>query len=169
MKICHTVPSSPSQTQGQSVGLGEKVRWKFSCSGGRDPGYWLLLDHFQMVKRMLAPDWAQKMLYITVPNWHKQHSWSFLHAFVHNCHTCLVHSPRLCVQGKLSFFTLLTRNEGNTDDSFAKSQNFIFKAYSRWTLLTTLAKWWEGKTTSYWKTCDPLLKQCYGDALLLHN
>ena len=81
--------------------------------------------------------------------------------------SCPVHSPWLFVQGKLSFVTLMTRNEGNTDNSFAKSQNFIFKVCSRWTLLTKLAKWWEDKTTSYWQTCDPLLKKCYGDALLL--
>ena len=36
---------------------GRKSRW------GR-----LSPDHFQTVKRMLAPDWAQKMLCIIVPN-----------------------------------------------------------------------------------------------------
>ena len=36
--------------------------------GGRAPGYRLSADHFQKVKRMLAPDWAQKMLCIIVPN-----------------------------------------------------------------------------------------------------
>ena len=35
---------------------------------GRAPGYWLSPDHFQTVKRMLVPDWAQKMLCIIVPN-----------------------------------------------------------------------------------------------------
>ena len=32
------------------------------------PGYRLSPDHFQTVKRMLVPDWAQKMLCIIVPN-----------------------------------------------------------------------------------------------------
>ena len=36
--------------------------------GGRAPGYRLSPDHFQTVKRMLVPDWAQKMLCIIVPN-----------------------------------------------------------------------------------------------------
>ena len=36
--------------------------------GGRAPRYLLSPDHFQKVKRMLAPDWAQKMLCIIVPN-----------------------------------------------------------------------------------------------------
>ena len=45
-----------------------KARRKFSSMGGRAPGYRLSPDHFQTVKRMLAPDWAQKMLCIIVPN-----------------------------------------------------------------------------------------------------
>ena len=57
-----------SETQGQSVGPGEKARRKFSSMGGRAPGYRLSPDHFQTAKRMLVPDWAQKMLCIIVPN-----------------------------------------------------------------------------------------------------
>ena len=57
-----------SETQGRSVGPGEKARRKFSSTGGKAPGYRLSPDHFQTVKRMLAPDWAQKMLCIIVPN-----------------------------------------------------------------------------------------------------
>ena len=59
---------SSSETQGRSVGPGEKARQKFSSTGGKAPGYRLSPDHFQTVKRMLAPDWAQKMLCIIVPN-----------------------------------------------------------------------------------------------------
>ena len=36
--------------------------------GGRAPGYQLSPHHFQRVKRMLSPNWAQKMLCIIVPN-----------------------------------------------------------------------------------------------------
>ena len=57
-----------SETQGRSVGPGEKVRQKFSSTGGIAPGYQLSPDHFKTVKRMLVPDWAQKMLCIIVPN-----------------------------------------------------------------------------------------------------
>ena len=60
--------SASSETQGQSVELGEKAWRKLSSTGGRAPGYRLSPDHFQMVKWMLAPDWAQKMLCIIVPN-----------------------------------------------------------------------------------------------------
>ena len=57
-----------SETQGRSVGPGEKALQKFLSTSGKAPGYRLSPDHFQTVKRMLVPDWAQKMLYIIVPN-----------------------------------------------------------------------------------------------------
>ena len=60
------VPSS--ETQGRSVGTGEKARRNFLSTGGKAPGYRLSPDHFQWVKRMLAPDWAHKMFCIFVPN-----------------------------------------------------------------------------------------------------
>ena len=47
---------------------GRKGATKVSSTGGKAPGYRLSPDHFQTVKRMLAPDWAQKMLRIIVPN-----------------------------------------------------------------------------------------------------
>ena len=53
---------------GRSVGPGEKARRKFSSTFGKAPGYRLSPDHFQTVKRMVAPDYAQKMLCIIVPN-----------------------------------------------------------------------------------------------------
>ena len=59
---------SSSETQGQSVASGEKARWKFSSTGDRAPGYRLSPNHFQKFKRIPAPDWAQKMLCIIVPN-----------------------------------------------------------------------------------------------------
>ena len=57
-----------SETQGRSVGPREKARRKFSSTGGKAPGYRLSPDHFHTVKRILAPDWAQKVLCIIVPN-----------------------------------------------------------------------------------------------------
>ena len=57
-----------SETQGRSVGPREKARQKFSNTGGKAPRYRLSPDHFQTVKWLLAPDWAQKMLCIIVPN-----------------------------------------------------------------------------------------------------
>ena len=43
--LSHYPPSL--ETQGQSVGSGEKAGRKFSGNGGRAPGYRLLQDHFQ--------------------------------------------------------------------------------------------------------------------------
>ena len=63
---CQLFPSS--QTQGHSVGSGEKAGRKFSSTGKRAPGYRLTPNYFQNFKRMPAPDWAQKMLCIIVPN-----------------------------------------------------------------------------------------------------
>ena len=64
---------------------------------------------------MPAPDWAQKMLCIIVPN-RRTVFLSFFQEFVHDGY-CPVRSPSLCVQGKLLFSTFLTRNEGTTDVS----------------------------------------------------
>ena len=109
-----------SETQGQSVGSGEKAGRKFSSTGERAPGYRLSPNYFQKFKRMPAPDWAQKMLCIIVPN-----RWTVSPEFfswvrtrrLSSRQTCVVRSPSLRVQGKLLFFTFLTRNEGTTDES----------------------------------------------------
>ena len=53
-----------SETQGQSVGSGEKAGRKFSSKGERAPGYRLSPNYFQKFKLMPPPDWAQKMLCI---------------------------------------------------------------------------------------------------------
>ena len=63
-----TITFSSSETQGQSVWSGERVGRKFSSTGERAPGYRLSPSYFQKFQRMLAPDWAQKMLCIIMPN-----------------------------------------------------------------------------------------------------
>ena len=54
------IPSS--ETQGQSVGSGEKAgrNLEFWSTGERASGYRLSSNYFQNFKRMPAPDWAQK-------------------------------------------------------------------------------------------------------------
>ena len=47
---------------------GRKGATKVFKHRRKSPGYRLSPHHFQTVKRMLAPDWAQKMLCIIVPN-----------------------------------------------------------------------------------------------------
>ena len=67
-KICVAGYQSSSETQGQSVWSEEKAGRKFLSTGERAPGYRLSPNYFQKFKRMPAPDWAQKMLCIIVPN-----------------------------------------------------------------------------------------------------
>ena len=85
-----------SETQEQSVGWGEKALRKFSSTVRKAPGYRLSPDHFQTVKRLLAPDWAQKMLCIIVPNRRtvspEFFSWVRTRRLL-SCHTCPVRSP----------------------------------------------------------------------------
>jgi len=72
-----------SETQGQSVGSGEKAWRKFSSTGERAPGYRLSPSYFQKFKRIniLAPDWAQKMLLYYCA----QSANSFSHRFIVGC------------------------------------------------------------------------------------
>ena len=106
-----------SETQGQSVGSEEDFN-----HGRKSPGHRLSPDHFKTVTRMLAPDWAQKMLCITVllcPIG-KQHLLSSFRVCTQRLlsrHNYPVRSPGLWMQGKLLFSTFVTRNEGTTDDS----------------------------------------------------
>ena len=45
---------------------------------GKPPGYRLSPENFKPVKRILAPDWTQKMLCIIVPNRRTESSELFL-------------------------------------------------------------------------------------------
>ena len=70
-----------SETQGQSVGSGEKAWRKFSSTGERAPGYRLSPSYFQKFKRILAPGGAQKMLLYYCA----QSANSFSHRFIVGC------------------------------------------------------------------------------------
>ena len=99
--------------------MAKKARQKFSCKGGRTPGYRLSPNYFQKFKRIPAPDWEQNMLCIIVPNRRtvslEFFSWVRTRRLLSR-HTCQVHSPSLCVQWKLLFSTFPARNKGTTDD-----------------------------------------------------
>ena len=100
------------EAQGQSVGSGKKAGRKFSSKGGRAPGYRLssgcrlVIGHKKSFV-LLCPIGEQFLL-------------SSFREFIHNGY-CLAHMPgsltKLNVQKKLFFSTLLTRNEGTTDES----------------------------------------------------
>ena len=95
-----------SETQGQSVGSGERAGRKFSRTGERAPGYWLSPNYFQKFKRVLVPDWAQKMLCIIVPNRRavspEFFSWVRTRRLL-SCFTCPVRSPYKLVRARETF------------------------------------------------------------------
>ena len=66
------------------VGRKLRARRKFSSTDKRAPGYRLSPNYFQKLKRMPAPDWAQKMLWIIVPNHGEQFLLSSFCEFVHD-------------------------------------------------------------------------------------
>ena len=100
-----------SETQGRSVGPGEKAWRKFSSTGGKAPGYRLSPEHSQTDKRMLAPDWAQKMLCITVPN-----RWTVSPEFLPWVRTRRLFS-RHSSSARFVQQAFVTRNEETTDES----------------------------------------------------
>ena len=118
-----------SETQGQSVGSGEKAGRKFSSTGGRAPGYRLSPDHFQKFKRMPAPDWAQKMLCIIVPNRPtvspEFFSWIRTRRLLSR-HTRPVRSPSLACKG--NFYFLLSWPETK---ELTMSRKTVWDAISR--------------------------------------
>ena len=100
-----------------------------ASTGGRAPGYWLSPDHFQMVKRVLAPDWAQKMLCIIVPN-----RWTASPQFF-----SWVCTRRLLTWSWL-FWLMHQRNAGS-QETFSLIQTLHFKILSTQKLKTLFQKY----------------------------
>ena len=98
-----------SETQGQSVGPGEKAQWTFSSTGGRAPGYRLSPDHFQTVKQILAPDWAQNGFVSLCPIL-EQHLLSFFvisyMTAIDSIMACLAHAPKKCTHSGNFYFDI---------------------------------------------------------------
>ena len=141
---------SSSETQGQSVGSGKKAGRKFSSKGGRAPGYRLSPNYFQKFKRMPAPDWAQKMLCIIVPNRRtvspEFFSWVRTRRLLSR-HTCPVRSPSLCVQGKLLFSNQKQRNYQWVEKTFgllsARAIEVSPRIFCFWRITIKMRRWWE--------------------------
>ena len=126
---------------------------KCSSKGGRAPGYRLSPNYFQKFKRMPAPDWAQKMRCIIVPNRRtvspEFFSWVRTRRLLSR-RTCPVRSPSFCVQGKLLFSTFLTRNKGTTDElkkTFgllsARAIEFALRIFCFWRITIKMQRRWE--------------------------
>ena len=103
----------------------------------RAPGYRLSSNLFQEFKRLPAPDWAQKMLCVIVPNQRtvspEFFSWARTRRLLSH-HTCPVRSPSLCVQGKLLFSTFLLNQKrrnywwvGKTFGMLSAGANSVFE------------------------------------------
>ena len=110
----------PRRPRGSPLGRKKRRDESFQVGGERAPGYRLSSNYFQKFKRMPAPDWAQKMLCIILPNPRTVSPEFFQWVCTRRllcCHTCSVRSTILCVHGKFLFSTFLTRNEGTTDES----------------------------------------------------
>ena len=97
-----------------------KCATKVFKHGQKSSAWVLTLTHFQKVKRMLTPDWAQNMICIILPNRQTASSEFFSSIRTRglwSSHTCPFRSPKLNMQGKIIFSTFLTKYEGTTDDS----------------------------------------------------
>ena len=124
------VNGSSSETQGQSVGPREMERRTFSSTGGRAPGYRLSSEHFQTVKRILAPDWAQKKCFVLLCSIGEQHLLSsfceFVHTAIDSITACLAHAPKKCTQSGNFQFDINSPFQNTvcpkTKDAFPKIQ-----------------------------------------------
>ena len=129
---------------------------------GRAPGYWLSPDHFQTVKRMLVPDWAQKMLCIIVPNRRtvspEFFSWVRTRRLLSR-HSCPVRSPSFPNQKRRNYrwvekrFGCYQQEQFNlhwensvSDGSQCIVNNRNFKMKRRRESKKAIA--WQGKTTT---------------------
>ena len=125
-----------SETQGQSVGSREKERRKFSSTGGKAPGYGLSSDHFRTVKRMLAPDWAQKCFVLLCPIGEQRLPEFFSCVrtrWLLSCHSCPVRSPKSAWFSSPHWKTLSSKGHftlailNNSDGVLAVNQNWLGK------------------------------------------
>ena len=128
-----------SETQGQLVGSGEKVGWKFSSTGKRAPGYRLSPNYFQKFKQMPAPDRAK--CFVLLYPIGEQFLLSSFRQFVHDGY-CLEHglsgscTKEMHAVRKLSVWYKIPIWFQNivcpkTKDAFPKVQGWAYNRYSR--------------------------------------
>ena len=119
--------------------LGKAGR-KFSSKGKKAPGYWLSPSYFQIIKRMPAPDWAQKMLCVIVPNrrtvspeffsWVRTRRLLFRSRIVWLMHQEMHAVRKLSVWYKIPIWFQNTVCP-KTKDTFPKIQAWAYNRYSR--------------------------------------
>ena len=105
----HSGSLHPRRPRGSQSGR-EKAGRKFSSTGETAPGHRLSPNYFEKFERMPAPDWAQKMLCIIVPNRRTFSPEFFFREFVHHGY-CLATLARFVHQtcaSKGNFYLLLS-------------------------------------------------------------
>ena len=120
--------STSSETQGQSVGLGEKAGRSFQLRAKEPLGtYSILTELFPKIQAMPSPDWAQKMLCIIVPNRPTVSSEFFSWVRTRRLFVRFFHQACAC---KGNFSTFLTTNE-RTTGSFARTWKLSSRLFTR--------------------------------------
>ena len=126
----------------------KEARRKFSIMGRIAPGYRLSPDHFQTVERMLAADWAQKMLCIIVSNWRTVsfeffswvRTWRLL-----SRHSCLVRSPSFPNQKRRNY-RWVEKRFGCYQQEPICTEKILFLTDHNEKVKKAIA--WQGKTTT---------------------
>ena len=126
--------STSSETQGQSIGLGEKAGRSFQLRAKEPLGTYSILTELFPKIQADAVSWlgTKYALYYCA----KSTNSFFWVLFVSSYMTaiCPVLSPSLCLQGKLLFSTFLTTNE-RTTGSFARTWKLSSRLFTRPDLL----------------------------------
>ena len=118
---------SSLETQGQSVGLGEKARWKFSSTGGRTPGYGL--------GQANTGSWlgTRNALYYCAQSVNSVSWVLFVSSYmtIDSITACLAHAPKKCTQSGNFQFDINSPFQNTvypkTKDAFAKIQAWVLQ------------------------------------------
>ena len=115
-----------SETQGQSVGSGERARRKFSSTSERAPGYWLSSNHFQKFKLLIG----HKKSFVLLCPIGEQFLLSSFREFVHDGY-CFNHGLwGSCTKHPLEFLEIV-RWESVPRGSFARTWKLSSRLFSR--------------------------------------
>ena len=112
----------------------------FSSTGERAPGYRLSPSYFQKFRRMPAPDWAQKMLCIIVPNRQtissEFFSWVRTRRLLSRSRLVwLMHQRNACSQETFKILIWFQNTVcPKTKDAFPQIQAWAYNRYSRFHL-----------------------------------
>ena len=125
-KILSDRRSKPSsETQGQSVGPGEKARQTFSSTSGKATGYQLSPDHFQNGQAN-AGSWlgTKNALYYCAQSANSISSVLFMSLYttaIDWITACLDHAPKKCMQSGIIFQIDINATFQNTGSLYTRA------------------------------------------------